>query len=350
MHTARAFAQATLLRNGLVLVSGGESGNNIFSIPSAELYDPQSDSWSVPGGPSTSMTPRSLHTATLLNNGQVLVAGGMNNASHAPIASVQLYDPVSNKWSNAASLPNGGTVAHTATLLNDGRVLVFGWQVGAVIYDPATNQWSPAGNIPAAAFQTSYHTATLLSDGEVLICGGADNNGPSQNCELYDPSTNNWKPADHLLGPHYVHTATLLQSGPQSGKVLLAGGWAGSSCSGNPCVTQSTIIYAPPPTNKWSGTDNLQFGRAGHTATFLPWNGTVLAVGGEETNLAPVAVVEEYIPNSSPTFGNWTGIATLRTPRAGHATTLLAVGGEVLVVGGVNGSSYLTSAELGVLP
>ena len=111
---------ATLLPNGQVLVAGGSNGSLGTSLASAELYDPATGAWTVTGSLDTA---RALHTATLLRNGQVLVVGGSFDCSTG--ASAELYDPASGSWMATASL-RPGRYWHTATLLRNGRVLCFG--------------------------------------------------------------------------------------------------------------------------------------------------------------------------------------------------------------------------------
>ena len=106
------------------------------------------------------------HSATLLPNGKVLVAGGYNDTA-GTLGSVEVYDPASNTWSAAGSL-NSVRYAHTATLLPNGKVLVAGgvnysfssytYLGSAEVYDPASDTWSPAGSLGTARY---LHTATL---------------------------------------------------------------------------------------------------------------------------------------------------------------------------------------------
>ena len=120
LHTARYLHTATLLPNGMVLVAGG-LGSNLNALSSAELYDPASGTWTVTGSLNTS---RVAHTATLLPNGMVLVAGGFDTNLNA-IPSAELYDPASGTWTVTGSLTRA-RYYHTATLLPNGMVVVAG--------------------------------------------------------------------------------------------------------------------------------------------------------------------------------------------------------------------------------
>src|ERR1700730_2608225 len=133
-------------------------------------------------------TGRDLHTATLLPNGKVLVAGGDNSSGY--LASAELYDPVSGTWTATGSL-NTARYDHTATLLPNGKVLVVGGfgsssaLAGAELYDPASGTWTATGNLVAARY---FHTATLLPNGMVLVAGGY-NGSAVASAELYNPAS-----------------------------------------------------------------------------------------------------------------------------------------------------------------
>jgi N-acetylneuraminic acid mutarotase len=100
MSTARDNHTATLLNNGKVLVSGGYAGGDAFS--SVEVYDPASNTWSAA---QSLRNPRWGHSATLLNNGKVLVVGGYTNTgNYLGVSSAEMYDPASNTWSAAGTL------------------------------------------------------------------------------------------------------------------------------------------------------------------------------------------------------------------------------------------------------
>jgi hypothetical protein len=162
-------------------VAGG-IGSSSDPLSSAELYDPATGSWSSTGSLNIA---RNTHTATLLPNGQVLVAGGGNNASNA----AELYNPATGNWTNTGSLHSGHS-GLTATLLPSGNVLVAGGSTGnnvptntAELYDPPTGTWSPTASLGAAR---SSHAATLLASGQVLVAGGFSGSGLLSSAELYD--------------------------------------------------------------------------------------------------------------------------------------------------------------------
>src|SRR5438067_1511338 len=155
------------------------------------------------------VTARYLHTATLLPNGKVLVAGGFG--SSVPLASAELYDPASGTWTATGSL---GTARyyHTATLLPNGKVLVAeganssGDLASAELYDPASGTWTATGSLGTAR---EVHTATLLPNGKVLVAGGANSSGALASAELYDPASGTWSATGSLAVARYYHTATL---------------------------------------------------------------------------------------------------------------------------------------------
>jgi hypothetical protein len=129
--------------------------------------------------------PRFLHTATLLPNGKVLVAGG--DSGSGELSSAELYDPATGTWSATGSL-NTARSQHTATLLPNGKVLVAGGEGpggvlrSAELYDPISGTWSNTGNGTARR----VHTATLLPNGKVLVAGGQGISGNLTSADLYD--------------------------------------------------------------------------------------------------------------------------------------------------------------------
>jgi N-acetylneuraminic acid mutarotase len=335
LTTARSAHTATLLSNGKVLVAGG--GTSTGLAIGAELYDPALNSWVAAG---TLLAARSNAVALLLPNGKVLVAGGQTLAG-AYLNSAELYDPATNSWSVAGSMAVG-RVAPTATLLQNGKVLVAGGygQLGggtgvvssAELYDPATNSWSAAGILATARY---VHTATLLASGKVLVTGGYNNlSGLTlSSAELYDPATNGWSTAGTMAAPRKNQTANLLPSG----LVLVAGG-------GNLTASFSSAEIYNPTSNSWSSAGALANPRAGHSATLLP-NGKVLVTGGigsTSPSLTVVAGAELYDPSTN----SWSAAGTLATPRFGQTATLLPSGKVLLAAGTGLSSAILSSAEI----
>lgn len=268
---------ATLLRSGKLLLVG----------EGATLYDPASDSWSPVG---SVLVKRWGHTATLLSDGRVLVAGGLStpqaNGADLYLASAEIYDPTSNRWSPAADMPVAlGDQGNTATLLRDGRVLIVGGDSVAAFYDPKSNRWSAAAGLiePSGV----PHTATLLPDGKVLVLGGCAER-PSLACtrfaepQLFDPAKNQWSFAGAMPQTREGSSATLLPSG----LVLVAGGY------GPAWVSASADLYNPAA-NRWSTTADMQVARAGPLAILLK-SGSVLVMGG--SFLGNMRSAELYTP------------------------------------------------------
>jgi len=303
---------------------------------------------------------RSGHTATLLTDGRVLVAGGCDVrcdalrlkyaeptpylAGEGPTASAELYDPVAGTWSRTEGMAVG-RYGHTATLLTGGKVLVTGGctagradplettpcsapTAAAELYDPVTGKWSKVGSLknPTAG----GHTATLLPDGKVLIAGEGSCDHPNDTAELYDPSAKPeraWtsvgsaSPCVSLNG----YTATLLKTGD----VLFAG--------------PSTRVFSPssPLASAWhDGLPSMHRPRRDHTATLLD-DGRVLVAGGRNDTLDGDAAPdgELYDPRASGPDRVWTPTGPMRNPRVLHGAAALRggaalPGGGVLVAGG----------------
>ena len=225
MNTPRHLHTATLLADGRVLIAGGNSFLFQRTQSSAELYDPRSGTFTLTGNMAT---PRAGHTATLLPDGRVLIAGGYG--SGAALASAEIYNPGTGTFSATGEMATA-RYQPIATLLQNGKVLLAGAGVGAGItpwcsarfgcsaelYDPETGTFAAARN---RNFE-GVDTATLLPNGRVLITRGFDQEGPYGSwAELYDPSTGAFSATGYPITNHTGPTATLLMNG----KVLLAGG------------------------------------------------------------------------------------------------------------------------------
>ncbi|KFE69701.1 kelch repeat-containing protein [Hyalangium minutum] len=324
MASPRYQHTATLLPNGKVLNVGGRyNGGSTDIVAMAEVYDPATGTWSAAG---SLVAPRFQHTATLLPNGKVLVAGGRGTGY---LASAEVYDPVTGSWSAIASMASP-RLLHTATLLPNGKVLVAGGYTGssytasAEVYDPATGTWSATGSMVAPRY---VHTATLLSNGKVLVAGGYNSSSTYlRTAEVYDPATGFWSAVGSMSTYRGFHPATLLANG----KVLVSGGNRSSTDS------SATADLYDPATGTWSVTGSMVSIRSGHPAVLLP-NGKVLVAGGSGTS-----TVESY----NPALGTWSAAVPMAAVRSGHTATLLT-NGTVLVSGGTNGSSgVLTTAAV----
>jgi N-acetylneuraminic acid mutarotase len=273
LNIPRSEHTATLLPNGKVLVAGGRGATYPNELSSAELYDPESGTWTVTGSMNDA---RYDHSATLLPNGKVLVAGGTGiipgGSSQRILSSAELYDPDSGTWTTTGRLDIERSM-HTATLLPNGKVLVaggyyeYGTHSSAELYDPISGTWRWTGWL---ASERNGHTATLLPNGKVLVAAGYDGFGTGlSGTELYDPVTESWTATGVLNTPRWNHTATLLLNG----KVMIAGG---DEFLGIPF---SSVELYDPETETWTVTGALNIARFYHTATLLP-NGQVLIAGG----------------------------------------------------------------------
>jgi hypothetical protein len=273
------------------------------------------------------------HTATLLPNGKVLVAGGMGDSGY--LASAQLYDPGLGAFAATGSMTAGRAV-HAATLLPSGEVLIAGglnmgaYLGSAELYDPSVGTFAVTGSMTVTRMD---HTATLLPNGKVLIAGGTGNGGQYlASAELYDPSTGKFTAISGMTVARSSHTATLLPNG----KVLIVAGYSNGS------YLSSAELY-DPGVGKFTATGSMTVARSHHTATMLQ-NGKALVVGGEHAAggyVETLANAELYDPG----VGTFTTTASMTVPRDFHTATML-LDGKVLVAGGTNVGGYLATAEL----
>jgi WD40 repeat protein len=314
MSTARTAHTATLLQSGKVLVAGGDPCMfdqfyyQTCPQSSAEVYDSGSGTFAATGSMSVA---RVFHTATLLSNGKVLVAGGHD-------ASAELYDPTSGTFAATGSMSVARN-SHTATLLANGKVLIAGGQnvsgelATAELYDPNSGTFTATSTMAAAR---ASHTATpLLANGKVLVVGGS-NSAAEGTAELYDPTTGRFTATGSLVSKRQFHVATLLSTG----NVLITGGSGLSSAEVYDVVAGS-----------FTATGAMMTVRDSHIAILLA-NGTVLVAGGRGDFTA------ELYNIASGTFTQTGGMEAVRALPA----AVLLQDGRVLVSGG----SDTNSAEL----
>lgn len=292
LAAARADHAATLLADGrTLLVAGGRNGPN--QLKTVELYNVVANGWR---GTQDMTTPRADHTASTLPDGRVLVLGGHNGTG--TLKSAELYDPETETWSQFPEL-RGEREGHTATLYADPqtrrlRLIVLGGRnrggvlATAEIYDFATGAWTDAGKLPS---ERTGQTATLLPDQRhILVVGGTTATDAIAPPALLDLVTGAWASAPPLPVSRRAFAATLLPNG----RVLLTGGVAAGAASGTDLAT--TLLYDPAGGAKaWSEGPPLARGRAGHTASLLPY-GRVLIVGGQIAGKESTAT-ELYNPN-----------------------------------------------------
>ena len=271
-------------------------------------------------------TGRIDQTATVLQDGRVLVVGGSKEAEANQLATAEIFNPKTNAWSAAASMAYP-RARHTATLLADGRVLVVGGlgpgRGNSEIYDPGTNKWSPAGNLISAR---ANHQAVRLADGRVLVMGGRQPGRPLSSAEIFDPVLRSWASTGSLLVARDRPQAVILPGG----KVLVTGGVSvdtggsldASVLAGSPLAT--TEVY-DPATKVWIPGPTMSVGRVGHAMATLG-NGDVFVVGGTR-DPAPA----EILDSRSDTWASTAQVA----PRIAPVVGVLVGGTRVIVAGGL---------------
>lgn len=329
---ARNGHTATLLLDGRVLVAGG--GDEHLGLTTAEIWDPATGLWSATG---SLHQGRSWPMATRLLDGTVLIVGGYSGADLDPaLASAEIYDPKSGTWRTTGSMIQP-RVNFEATLLADGRVLVTGGdtpdyvartgdfsphrQKSAEIFNPATGVWTAAASMTEAR---EAHSATLLRSGKVLVAGGYANDRIAT-AELYDPVADTWTSTGSLPEPFLGQIAVLLPDGT----VLVAGG---DVPRGGGAVGSAHAALYDPVAGTWTLTASMVTARLGGAATLLP-DGRVLVTGGQ-VNGGPDSNTLRASEVYDPVIHTWTATADMKADRRGHTVTLLA-DGRVLVTGGV---------------
>ena len=288
-------------------------------------------------------TPRLGHTATLLRDGSVLVVGGVRVRYHDAngIAlppdphTVERYDPDTGSWRYAAPL-RWGRSGHTATLLDDGRVLVAGSEsllpgIGMPeVYDPVADRWTDT-TLLQDRHERAGTTGSLLPDGMVMLAGGVDMSDISAPTEIYDPRTDRWSFGPALVTNRFGQTATPLPDG----RILFAGGYEDSFYSSPRPVPSAELFDAAVGRFVVAGAP--LFAHWGHTATVLPDSNVVFAGGVDLVPRAGATRWSSRALHATEVFdvreGRWVRGHDMNHPRHGHTTTLLD-DGALLVVGG----------------
>lgn len=231
----RSGHSATLLENGKVLIAGGNTGER--SLDEAEIFDPKTNSFELIG---KMKTARAIHTATKLSDGRVLLTGG-EIKRNSVIGDAEIFDPKTNSFIKIPAKMNAVRYKHDAVLLADGSVLIFGGSdendtrgklKSAEIFDPEKETFTPTKDMNFARFKIG-ETATLLQDGKVLVAVG------NEQAEIFDPKTRSFKIASGTLGKsfHYA-SVTLLKDG----RALIIGGYEFIR-GGEPTSTNQAWIF-----------------------------------------------------------------------------------------------------------
>lgn len=344
----REGASAVVFASGAVLVAGGGSNGN--PLASAEVYTSVEPAWT--DGPQPP-ADRILEASVRMPSGRVLIIGGWTGTT---MDDVWAYDPVANQFEKKASM---GTprLWHTATLLLDGRVLVAGGSTdfgnsmaSSEIYDPVSDTWTPAGAMPSPRMD---HTAELLPDGSVMAVCGDDYDGYS--AVRFDPATSSWSAVASTLGWHASCRAMLLDSGkvllvgfewPElydpvadqwadaglpsydlrgaamvrtpDGRVMLAGGVAGQGSA-----TNETVSF-DPETGDWRVLAPMPVSRSDAASLMLP-DGRLFVAGG-----AGALSDEGHIYNGAT--DGWESAGTHPTLESLYVRAHLLSSGQVLAV------------------
>ena len=322
----RSGHSASLMKDGRVLVAGGGDTSGYTTV--SEIYDPATNSWEATGNINQG---RTFPEEVTLLDGRMLLIGGIIGGNVQ--STVEIYDPTNGVWTYTGSM-NDGRYGFDPVVLPDGRVLAAGgYGIGegkAELYDPASGTWSLTGNLNY--LRTDYH-ATLLQNGKVLIAGGAGLGYPLQ-AELYDPATGTFTTTGSLLFGRSNHIQVMLADG----RVLVAGGMQGTHHGYKP--TNDSEIY-DPATGVWTKTGSMKIARYSFTGNLLR-DGKVFAAGGfTASGIEDTATIEEY----NPTAGRWVlSRSALASARAFHTTTTL-LDSSLIVAGGIHFNAPVADAE-----
>ena len=283
----RDFANANLLPDGTVLISGGYD-TQLASLDTAELYVPRRNRFEPIA--SKMSNARELFTATTLRDGRVLCAGGLDLYKHGTVDTADLYDPSTRTFTAVSSTLAVDRFGQTAILLPDGRVLIAGgksWKVGhpdkplasAEIFDPSTGLFHRTKTNMSVPRDRA--TSTLLADGTVFIAGGQDGGIGPLTCEIFDPKTETFTTI-----PAQMHTSRMAHSAAMlsNGRILFAGGWSQPAHA-----TTATVEIYDPSTFTFAGGPPLPVDAHDFAMIQFP-DGLLLVAGGKRVDGIPTSI------------------------------------------------------------
>ncbi|MEU7144801.1 kelch repeat-containing protein [Nocardia sp. NPDC046473] len=344
----------TLLSDGAILLAGGEDGRrNPLSL--SARFDPAAGTWTATAKQLN--VARRLHTSTRLADGKVLVTGGITGPVTVPARgtnATEIFDPANGgTWTAVASM-NEPRFSHSATLLTDGTVLVAGGCSArsadtnravrsAEIYNPGTNTWTTVKPMTDIRFG---HTAIALPGGKVLVVGGVITIGRGQYaalgyCEIFTagttPDKGTWAPTASLHTPRKGHQATALNDG----SVLVTGGDVVSHSDSSiidpySLKTCERFRLDANGVGTWTADADLPWGLSQHRAVSLPKSGKVLVIGGTDSSVFDAGYSDTvlYTPGAAGAAGTWTVAANMAVGRWAMAAVGLPED-RVLVAGGI---------------
>jgi hypothetical protein len=336
MVTPRALHTATLLEDGTVLIAGGITGQPSTALDSGEIFDPTTGTFSPSG---TMTVARQQAVATRLPDGRVFIAGGRSkgiepfpfylagltrgNLNFA-VDSAEIYDPKTKSFNTIGSI---GLVPYSATLLDDGMVLLVG-QTAATLFDPKKGTFAPAAKPRLAQFP---HAALKLKDGRVLIACGGMNEEVSKAVYMYDPKSDRFERTGDMLKRLYMCDAVLLSDG----RALVTGE--------NGDTNDVAELYDPQ-----TGTFNSASESPFHLTNPMPseLDGGRVLVTSIATPFYPIrkdgVVAQLYNPMSN-TFQS---IGAIPPDRSGYTSTTLLDGSVLIAGGGSDHHPFYTDTSL----
>ena len=322
--TPRESFSLTRLQNGKFLIAGGSNATG--KLNSAELYDPVANTITPVTG--SMSVARSGHSATLLPDGTVLMAGGGS-------AKAEIYNPATSSFTTTNGALPSDLTGHRAVAANGTAFIIggrdtSGTTTGAIMrYDRTAGTFVPSAALFASRADFS---ATLLNPTTILVVGGRNGSTPLASAERYDITANSVTAASGALGTaRFNHQAFITPSG----EVIVSGGSSASA-------SLSSCEKFMPASGTFSTAPALPSGgRSGHVSVMLD-NRHFVAGGVNGTTVH--TTMQVYGPSASNPLANVELSGGMATARQYHTATMLG-NGNVLISGGYN-SSFLSTAEL----